>query len=214
MSRSINRLLQRVRILPALVLLCSFVNVHASTVLQMSFGEVIDKSELVFEGRVTNLESRRIQDGSIHTFVSFQIIELVKGQFASDTIELRFLGGEVDGRGLQVSDMQMPERGETGIYFVESLREFQVNPFVGWAQGHYLIEEIGNGDKIVTTASHDPVVSVEATEKAAMTIQQPSFSKGVASGVSVRRGIVSAATIGISVDQFKASVREIVEQAQ
>lgn len=198
-----------------LLLAClSFASAQASTVLQMSFGEVVDTSELVFEGRVTGLSSRRIGDGSINTFVTFDISEIVKGQFANDTIELRFLGGQVGTQGLQVSDMRMPEMGETGIYFVETLRGFQVNPLVGWAQGHYLIEDRGNGTSVVTTASHDPIVSVEAAEGAANTLSQPGFSKGVAKGVSVRRGFASNVALGLSAEQFKSSIREIVELQQ
>jgi len=199
----------------AFLLAClTLASVQASTVLQMSFGEVVDNSELVFEGHVTGLNSRRINDGSIHTFVTFEINEIVKGDFGAESIELRFLGGQVGARGLQVSDMQMPEMGETGIYFVETLRDFQVNPLVGWAQGHFLIEDMGNGASIVTTASHDPIVSVDAADGAANTLSQAAFSKGVAKGVSVRRGSASNATRGLSVGQFKASVRAIVELSQ
>ena len=197
-----------------LIACCSLASVQASTVLQMSFTEVVGSSELVFEGRVIHRESRRAVDGSIHTFVTFQISEIVKGAFASDTIELRFLGGQVGSRGLQVSDMQMPELGETGIYFVETLRDFQVNPLVGWAQGHYLIEELGNGDTVVTTVNHEPIDSVEAAASAAMTMPQTIISKGVAQGVTLRRGLASNASRGLSAGQFKASILEIVELSQ
>jgi len=187
---------------------------QASTVLQMSFDEVVDGAELVFEGRVTGLESRRINDGSIHTFVTFHISEVVKGAFTGDTIELRFLGGQIGSTGLRVSDMQMPELGETGIYFVETLRDFQVNPLVGWAQGHFLIEDMGNGASVVTTASHDPIVSVEAADGVANTQAQAVFSKGVAKGLSISKGVASSATRGLSAEQFKANIRAIVEPAQ
>ena len=144
----------------------------------------------------------------------YEWTEIIKGEFFSDTIQLRFLGGQVGTRGLQVGDMRMPNMGENGIYFVETLRDFQVNPLVGWAQGHFLIEDMGNGESVVTTASHVPVVSVQGADVASMTLSEAEFSKGVAKGVSVRRGIASNATRGLSKDQFKASVREIMELAQ
>lgn len=209
-----QRFLKIVYSIALLIAFCSLTSVQASTVLQMDFGEVVQGAELVFEGRVTALQAQRISDGSIHTFVTFQISEIIKGEFAGDTIELRFLGGQVGTRGLQVSDMRMPEMDETGIYFVETLREFQVNPLVGWAQGHFLIEDMGNDISVVTTADHVPVVSVEGADLASMTLSEAEFSKGVAKGVSVRRGIASNATRGLSKDQFKASVREILELAQ
>lgn len=196
----------------ALLLACLCApGVQASTVVQMSFGEVVQHSEFVFEGRVTALEPRRLSDGSIHTFVSFEIRDIVKGAYPDATIQLRFLGGQVGTRGLQVSDMQMPALGETGIYFVESLRGAQVHPLVGWAQGHFLIEELGGGTAVVTTASHDPIAAVELAADAASSLSQAPVSKGVAKGVSVRSARASNASAGLSAEQFKASVRAIVE---
>ena len=214
MRASKQRFLKIVYPIALLIAFFSLGSAQASTVLQLDFGEVVESAELVFEGRVTALQAQRIADGSIHTFVTFQINEIIKGEFAADTIELRFLGGQVGTRGLQVGDMRMPEMGETGIYFVETLRDFQVNPLVGWAQGHFLIEEIGNGDSVVTTTSHVPVVAVKGADVASMTLSEAEFSKGVAKGVSVRRGFASNATRGLSKDQFKASVRELMGLAQ
>ncbi len=214
MRASKQRFLKIVYPIALLIAFCSLASVQASTVLQMDFGEVVESAELVFEGRVTALQAQRISDGSIHTFVTFQISEIIKGEFAGDTIELRFLGGQVGTRGLQVSDMRMPEMGETGIYFVETLRDLQVNPLVGWAQGHFLIQDMGNGDSVVTTTNHVPVVAVKGADVASMTLSEAEFSKGVAKGVSVRRGYTSNALSGLSKDQFKASVREIMGLAQ
>lgn len=214
MRASKQRFLKIVYPIALLIAFFSLGSAQASTVLQMDFGEVVESAELVFEGRVTALQAQRTADGSIHTFVTFQISEIIKGEFASDTIQLRFLGGHVGTRGLQVGDLRMPEMGETGIYFVETLRDFQVNPLVGWAQGHFLIQDMGNGDSVVTTASHVPVVSVKGADVASMTLSEAEFSKGVAKGVSVRRGYASNATRGLSKDQFKASVREIMGLAQ
>tara|TARA_R100001377_G_scaffold62270_1_gene38128 strand:- start:407 stop:1051 length:645 start_codon:yes stop_codon:yes gene_type:complete len=209
-----QRFLKFASLICGVLALCGLSSAQASTVLQMSFEEVVDAAELVFEGRVTGLRSQSSADGSIHTLVSFQISDVIKGEFAGAAIELRFLGGQVGMRGLQVSDMRMPEQGETGIYFVESLRDFQVNPLVGWAQGHFLIEDLGSGASLVTTAGHVPVVSVQSADGAPASLAEAQFSKGVAKGVSVRAGIASKASRGLSAQQFKASVREIVELAR
>lgn len=213
MRVSQQRFLKPVIPLVLLIACLCALSVQASTVLQMSFGEVVEGSQLVFEGRVIASESRRTGQGSIHTFVTFQISEIVKGVFDADTIELGFLGGQVGTSALQVSDMQTPQLGETGIYFVENLRSLQVNPLVGWAQGHFLIEDMGNGASVVTTAGHEPILSIEVGAQAANTRAQADFSAGVAKGVSVRRGFASNASRGLSAGQFKASIREIVEQA-
>lgn len=197
-----------------LFMILSCISVQASTVLEMNFDDVVGTAELVFEGTVTKLEARSVQDGSIHTFVTFDVHEILKGRIVDATIELRFLGGQVGSRGLQVSDMQMPQRGERGIYFVESLQRAQVNPLVGWSQGHYLIEALGNGETVVTSADHQPVVSVDTISTPAIVSTPPSMSKGVAKGVTVRRGLTANAAQAISASQFKASIREVMERAQ
>ena len=64
---------------------------HASTapatsVLQMSLDDMLRDSELVFEGRVVRLEPRLdSRSGSIRTFVTFEILDLIKhdGYFGS-----------------------------------------------------------------------------------------------------------------------------------
>ena len=65
---------------------------------------------------------------------------MLKGEYAGSTLELRFLGGTVGTARLEVTDMLVPQVAERGIYFVESLSAPQVNPLVGWSQGHFLIE--------------------------------------------------------------------------
>lgn len=184
----------------------------ASSVRELGFEEVVSLSALVFEGQVLGSETRQLRDGSIHTFVRFRVDEVIKGQYAAQEIELSFLGGSIGGRTLQVSDLHMPESGESGIYFVESLTRVQVHPLVGWEQGHFLLASQAGGTTIVTTAGHLPVLAVDAgTAPQAMNL-----STGVAKGVAVRsgQGVAAALSRPMSVDEFKQSVREIAAQAQ
>ena len=141
-----------------LVSACSL-QTYASTVLEMSFQDVLDHAELVFEGRVSAVESRQEDDGMIHTFVRFEVLDVLKGDTPDTVLELRFLGGTVGTQRLEITDMIMPEVGESGVYFVESLHVPQVNPLVGWAQGHFLIEPQGGGERGMLTAHHEPVLA-------------------------------------------------------
>jgi hypothetical protein len=201
----------------ALVVIClCSLPLQASTVLEMDFGAVLDTAELVFEGRVESLAARRLADGSIHTFVRFTVLDVLKGNYAAPELELRFLGGSIGNRRLEVSDMQMPQRGETGFYFVESLSQQQVHPLVGWSQGHFLIETQADGSLAVTTAQHEPIISVTAPAQPPLTAPMNSFSKGVAKGVTVRSGgTLSARSRALEVEEFKQAVRSMAaERAQ
>jgi hypothetical protein len=195
-----------------LLLLCAL-PARASTVLEMSFQEVVDHAELVFEGRVRSVEARRDAEGMIHTWVDFEVLEVLKGDHADSTFTLRFLGGTVGTQRLEVTDLQLPQVGEAGFYFVESLTRSQVNPLVGWSQGHFLIEPRADGQPGVLTAHHEPVLGVSAAEQAPVTAAMNTFSKGVAKGVVVQESLSAMAVSGpMHVDDFKRSVRALVLQ--
>jgi len=197
-----------------LVLACSW-QAHGSTVLEMSFQDVLGHAELVFEGHVTDVQSRREDDGMIHTFVRFDVLDVLKGDYAGATLELRFLGGTVGTARLDVTDMLVPQVAERGIYFVESLAAPQVNPLVGWSQGHFLIEPQAGGEQGVLTANHEPVLAVDAVDAAPVTAAMNTFSKGVAKGVVVQESLTAqAASRPLTVEEFKRSVRALVADSQ
>jgi hypothetical protein len=114
----------------------------ASTILMVSFEDVVKNSELVFEGVVISQETRSSSlNGSPYTYFTFEILDVLKGSAPSgEYITLGFAGGTIDGNTLVVHDLQMPALSEKGIYFVESLASQLVNPLYGWQQGHYLVE--------------------------------------------------------------------------
>jgi hypothetical protein len=195
-----------------LLSLCAL-SARASTVLEMSFQEVVDHAELVFEGRVRAVEARREVDGMIYTSVEFEVLDVLKGDYADNALTLRFLGGTVGGQRLEVTDLQLPQGGEMGFYFVESLTRPQVNPLVGWSQGHFLIEPRADGRPGVLTAHHEPVFGVSSPEQAPVTAAMNTFSKGVAKGVIVQESLSAmAASAPMPVDEFKRSVRALVQQ--
>jgi hypothetical protein len=187
----------------------------ASTLQELSFAQVAIDAELVFEGEVVALESQYVADGTIRTFVRFAILEVIKGDYADDTIDLSYLGGQVGTRQMRISDMDMPSVGEVGIYFIESIRQPLLSPLVGWAQGHYVIE-LANGQSVVKTASGETVIGVSpggVTESAENNTQQ--FSTGVAKGIVVpKSALARGLSKAMSVGEFKRSVREILDEQQ
>ena len=117
--------------------------VRASTILGVSFQDVVKNSELIFEGQVVAQETRRSTlDGSPFTYSTFQVLDVIKGSVPEGgEITLGFAGGTIDGMTLEVHDLRMPVLNEKGIYFVESIDKELTNPLYGWQQGHYLVVE-------------------------------------------------------------------------
>ena len=133
----------------------------ASSIRQLDLQTLTDTAELVFQGRV--VASKVIHPpGSrvLRTQITFEVEEVIKGDYPNETLTLSFLGGSLGGRSLRVTDLTLPKVGEEGIYFVESTTRPMVNPLVGWHQGHYLIERTA-GQERMTTSEGEPLYGIE-----------------------------------------------------
>mgnify|MGYP006908212257 CR=1 FL=1 len=133
----------------------------ASSVQQVGTEQLLSGSELVVHATV--LDSRTEAGpvyGTVTTVVRLQIVDLLKGEDPSSTIEIAFAGGEHGGLVQVVSGMNIPLPGEEGIYFIESAGIAMVNPLYGWTQGHYLIDPV---DRSVRTYGGKPVYGITST---------------------------------------------------
>ncbi len=169
---------------------------QATAVRAVSLQEALRHSELVFQGRVVT--RKVIDDAGPRPFtrIVFAVEEVIKGDYAAPTLTLDFAGAPE--RGLVVADMDYPEPGEAGIYFVESLRRRQANPLYGWSQGRFRIVVRG-GRPLVVTADGSPVVALTPAADGHY------LSRGVAKGVRVRR---QAWDQGMAPEDFKAVLRD------
>ncbi|RJP26519.1 MAG: hypothetical protein C4527_15275 [Candidatus Omnitrophota bacterium] len=123
-----------------------------SVSLKTTYGDTLDpvmdrhlvkQAELIFEGQVLEINfksstPREEEEVAIpHSFVTFQINNILKGKAESDKIILRFQGGRVGldtPRTLRVSGIPLFDIGDYGIFFVRS-NEVHICPLVGWRQG-------------------------------------------------------------------------------
>jgi hypothetical protein len=181
----------------------------ATAIQQMSLSGVAGGSQLIFEGRVIGAQVRPGADGRrIYTYVTFQIMDVVKGQAPEATVELRFLGGTLGDSTLAVSDMHVPQLGEHGIYFVESLYRPQANPLYGWDQGYYIVQaDAKDGQERIYTRGGQAVIGFVPETAQEGT---PPFSRGYALGLSVRQD--RASSRALSMDEFKQGLRDLLGQ--
>ena len=140
----------------AYLLFISISYTHAASVRHVTLDEMLQQCQFVFEGKVLALEARENSQKRIHTYVTFEILDVIKGEYPGDTLTLSFLGGTVGDVTMGVSDMKVPQVGERGIYFVESLERSQVHPLYGWSQGHFLVQPDGTGMDRVMTSNKQP----------------------------------------------------------
>jgi hypothetical protein len=182
----------------------------ASSVRQVSLNEMTTVCEFIFEGRVIGHQVKtNTEEGAIRTVVTFEVLEIIKGDAVGDTVELQFLGGTHGGRTLKVTDMHLPQIGEKGIYFVESLERQYVNPLCAWDQGHFVIErELQHDTEIVKTRTRQMIYGVDTNRST----QVRGLNRGVASGVRLSPQITTEKPLGV--EDFKQQLRTLLVGSQ
>ena len=183
-----RQIARRVSLLAIVAVGCfttSFQPAAASTVLRKSLSDLVKSAELVFEGTVTaSTVVPGVGNGPPRTCVTFAVTDVIAGQSPGATIQLCFLGGEVDGVQTVVTDMHYPVVGEHGIYLAESTRQPMVNPLIGWDQGRFLVEKdpVSGAEKILT-AHRRPIVGMAAEARLPTAATEILPGDGTAAGV-------------------------------
>ncbi|WP_457673350.1 hypothetical protein [Thiolapillus sp.] len=154
----------------------------ASSIKQADMAEITRDARLIFEGRVIGTRVEQAPGSrAIHTWVRFEVLDVIKGDYSAPVIELSFLGGTRGDLTVKVSDMQIPAMGEHGIYFVEDTGRRLVNPLVGWAQGHFLVRyDRTLKRQMITTLDGKPVKDIDLSARRSAMAE---ISHGVARGV-------------------------------
>ena len=200
------------------ILLCVFVTyatgTNATTILGMDIDKVANDAELIFEGEVILHETRQNSNtGIIHTYVTFTVHDVVKGDFSADTIELKFAGGTFMGQIVEVRGLKIPKEGENGIYFVESTSRDLLNPLIGWSQGHFIIEQ-ELGERRVRTIDRQTVTDIQSVSSIPSVIKKPqAIIEGdgdVAAGVLVDSSSLSIEQ-ALTVEEFKNRILDLLE---
>ena len=178
--------------------------IQAATILRIGTAELVNKSEIVFEGKVIKTRSEMNKQGGIYTFVKFEVRDVIVGnKNVDEQLELRFTGGIVDDVALDVG-VRIPKDGESGVYFVERVRVGLINPLLGWDQGHFTIRNDGK----VIAGNFQPVVDIKNRNYRT----SPTISQGVAEGIITRKQVTGndSSYSSMTVEQFKISVKSLV----
>jgi len=160
-------------------------------------------SEFIFEGRVMDEHTELDSNGTIHTYVTFEVNDVLKGTFGGRTLVLRYLGGTVGDVTLRISDLVPPETGERGIYFVESLTRQQVHHLYGWDQGHFLVvASKTDQSERVFNRNRKPITGVTPV---------PGKAGGLSTGTAVGLSVADASRSNeaMTVREFKQKVFEL-----
>ena len=185
---------------------------YGTTIQKLDIDDVVMKAELVFEGEVLTHEVRVDSNSNlINTFVTFLVLDVIKGSNQIDTLELKFAGGTLNGETVRINGLSIPQPGEQGIYFVESTSNKLINPLVGWSQGHFVIKE-SKGQRMVYTTTLKPVVGIQSVSSIPLTIKRPNT---ILEGNTAATGILvdsegQLRRQPLQVNQLKSEILEMI----
>jgi len=115
--------------------------VTATTVVPPTFQQLVAQAEFIVRAEVRALRCEEtVHDGQrvIHTYVTLGVLRSLKGN-APDVMELRLLGGTVNGQTLEVAGVPKFVPGEKCLLFIENNGR-QFCPLVAIMHGRYRVE--------------------------------------------------------------------------
>lgn len=180
---------------------------EAATVRSVGFAELVEKSGLIFEGRVVGESSRLTDDGrDIVTDVEFKVSRVLKGTQSEPRLVLSFSGGQVGDLTLAIHGSERPRFGETGVYFVEDPGRRQAHPFYGWSQGHFLTrEDSASGVMQMFTRDGRAIVDIRLVASPDTPVAADSAAAGVDTAPAETGG-------AMTLDAFRARVAAQMER--
>ena len=184
----------------------------ATVIEELSFGEIADRAVVIFTGEVTDLRVEQPRPGKLITVATFSVSDVIKGPADLSQVELKFLGGTLGIKTMRVIGSRHPKRGESGIYFVESLSGNLINPLLGWSQGHFLIQNDENDEARVTTVDGRPVLGLSAVSPTQeLPLPAPPPGTGGGAGIEVITGGPEAARSGaMKPEAFVSGIRGLI----
>ena len=128
--------------------------------------ELMNQAELVIAGKVIDIQYKDAEDGTPHTFVTYEVGDVIAGRPDDKKITLRFMGGRQQKgdviRYLDVSESPDFHVGETDVLFVRK-NNTSFCPLVECSKGRFRIRDgvltTEDGLAIVTTSEKELRVS-------------------------------------------------------
>lgn len=185
----------------AVAFLCCAHAARATTVIPPSLDELVEASASVVRTHVLDARCEWRGTGEerhIVTLVTFAVDESIVGTTEA-TMELEFLGGEIDGERFFVVGQPQFKPGHEDILFV-SRESNVITPLVRMMYGRYLVDRRDDGRALVARIDGTPLLALD----------QVSAPLGTAPSEEVMAMILAADPY--TPDRFCDAVRDIARQ--
>ncbi|MFL6527289.1 MAG: hypothetical protein ACJ8I9_00155 [Chthoniobacterales bacterium] len=133
----------------------------ATTVIPPTWDQLVGEAQLIFQGTVTDVQSRWEGEGKNHhiqTYVTFKVDDQIKGK-AGNSYTISMLGGTVGEQTMEVSDGPKFKTGDRDILFVEN-NGSQFIPLVGIMHGRFRVQRDSAGNEFIATHDGAPLTDL------------------------------------------------------
>ncbi len=169
---------------------------NGTTVVKMTFSEVVDAATIISVATVSSVQSVwDAERGTPFTVVTFTDLDVLQGSVPGPDLGLRFVGGPTpDGLVLEIAGMPRFAAAQRVVIFSDPAGGGMC-PLVGWWQGLYRVaRDAQRGVDIVFDHAGVPVVGFDGP--AGELVARVSALRGAAAGSSQ-----------LTLDAFTASIR-------
>jgi hypothetical protein len=177
--------------------------------------DLLGQSDLVFSGKVVSVEYKDSADGLPHTFVTYNVDQVISGRPDGSQVTLRFLGGRQQKgeviRYLEVSETPEFQVGDTDILFA-SKNNSSICPLAKCTSGRFrnLDGVLASDDGRAIIEKTDSNYAISAAVITKETEGRGDVGHGANALASVAREPVSPAIqeTAVKAEQFIADLRE------
>jgi hypothetical protein len=177
---------------------------EGTTVIPPDFPALVNESDYVVRGSVKSVTSEwRESEGnrSIHTFVTLDVSEVIKGS-PPQPLVLEMLGGTVGTATMTIEGAPRFAVGQEGIFFVQGNGR-NIYPLLGMMHGLYpILKEAGTGREYVARSNKRPL---QGTEEVALPMTENSVA-------TLSPGLKNTAT-ALTPAQFTQKIKAAVNPA-
>lgn len=127
-----------------------------------SFDDLVKESDGIVAARVANLESQYSPNKEIYTFITFDQVEALSGNFHGQSLSLRFKGGRVGNDILDVEGSPNLQVNDRVVLFIQGNGKYMV-PVVGWTQGVFrIMQDSKTGQQVIRDHEGNSVQGIRA----------------------------------------------------
>ncbi|HIB55185.1 MAG TPA: hypothetical protein EYG58_07080 [Nitrospirales bacterium] len=151
-----KRVLNRTFVIAAFVAVWGWaLSIDALVAIEKDFSQLVSEANLILVGTVIDLEGKRLSNGSITTHITFNDLNVVKGQIAYSTYTLEILGGTVGREHFDIPGAPTFTQDETYVLFIKG-NSSSMFPLVGAHQGQFQVryDHVSKMDVLFNTHNH------------------------------------------------------------